>query len=319
MTIGTLLLSIFGVFGNWLILFAIIITKSLHNRCNILIGTLAGADLICSIYFVELRIIILARGFFWSNAKCFLWSTYGLFAMNIQSGMGLALGADRLLAIAKPIKYRSWSNTSYIAALLCPVLAYAIIVTAFGYTESSAGLSVAVCFPPSAYVLKARNFWIGSNVVIVVLVLLAYSTAQYKIRRASNLSKGNDANLTATKRLLDSLTCVMVVYAATWALTVLALLLTQVIAPGTNLAKAVELQLSWLVLINTSSSVLIYAWRAQDYRQAFVRILTCGEFAYAGGFKKTTTVQITSKLSTSNMSMQNTRRNSVVSIRIPAI
>lgn len=51
------------------------------------------------------------------------------------------------------------------------------------------------------------------------------------------LSDGNDVNLAATKRLLDSLTCVMAVYAATWALTVLALLIIQIFAPGTDFAK----------------------------------------------------------------------------------
>jgi hypothetical protein len=99
-----LCVSLFGIFGNALILIATWQHKSLQQRCNILIAIMAFVDLIAGVYFVQLRAIILAGGFFWTNQKCFLWSIHGLLAINLQSGLGLALGVDRLLAIIQPIR-----------------------------------------------------------------------------------------------------------------------------------------------------------------------------------------------------------------------
>uniref|UniRef100_A0A914X464 Uncharacterized protein n=1 Tax=Plectus sambesii TaxID=2011161 RepID=A0A914X464_9BILA len=44
-------------------------------------------------------------GLYWTNVKCFLWSAHGLIALNVQSGMGLVLGVDRLLAIVQPLRF----------------------------------------------------------------------------------------------------------------------------------------------------------------------------------------------------------------------
>ena len=71
-----------------------------------------------------------------------------------------------------------------------PVLVYSVAIAAFGYSQMTTTITP-VCLPPVAYAMKARGIWISSNVVIVLLVLLAYGTAQYKIRTANNGSQKN--------------------------------------------------------------------------------------------------------------------------------
>lgn len=39
-----------------------------------------------------------------TNSECFLRSSYGLFAMNVQSGLTLMLAIDRFLALRLPIQ-----------------------------------------------------------------------------------------------------------------------------------------------------------------------------------------------------------------------
>uniref|UniRef100_A0A914WN53 G-protein coupled receptors family 1 profile domain-containing protein n=1 Tax=Plectus sambesii TaxID=2011161 RepID=A0A914WN53_9BILA len=227
MAIATMIMSLFGVFGNSLIVIATMSDKSLQHRCNFLIATLALADIIASAYFVQLRIIIMLRGFYWTNVKCFLWSVYGLMALNVQSGMGLVLGVDRLLAIVQPVRYRNWDSKKYLIFSIVPVLCYSVAITGFGWTQTTNNATVVVCLPPTAYASNARMVWVFSNVFIVFLVLIAYGTAQYKIRRA-NHSSHSEEGIIVGKRLLTSLSCVMVVYSATWALTVAALFANQV-------------------------------------------------------------------------------------------
>lgn len=54
---------------------------------------------------IELRILMLQKWYFRSNINCFTYSILGLFALNVQSGMGLILGVDRLLAVSLPMRY----------------------------------------------------------------------------------------------------------------------------------------------------------------------------------------------------------------------
>ena len=57
--------------------------------------------LVLNFYF---RIYIFNFMYFMSNYQCFMLSCYGLYAMNVQSGLTAILGFDRLLAIAAPHK-----------------------------------------------------------------------------------------------------------------------------------------------------------------------------------------------------------------------
>jgi hypothetical protein len=69
--------------------------------------------------------------------------------------------------------------------MFLPVLVYSVAIAAYGYSQTTTAITP-VCLPPAAYSMVARQIWIISNVVIVLLVLLAYGTAQYKIRTANN-------------------------------------------------------------------------------------------------------------------------------------
>ncbi|KAK6023986.1 hypothetical protein OSTOST_10213, partial [Ostertagia ostertagi] len=99
MVIATLTFSIIGVLGNGIIILATIFSPALKHRCNILICILA----ISISSSVELRILMLQKWYFRPNIDCFMYSIFGLFALNVQAGMGLILGVDRLLAVSLPI------------------------------------------------------------------------------------------------------------------------------------------------------------------------------------------------------------------------
>ncbi|KAK6042206.1 hypothetical protein COOONC_20289 [Cooperia oncophora] len=108
MVIATLTLSVIGVLGNAMVILATIMSPSLKSRCNILICILAISDFFVCVYLVELRILMLQKWYFRPNIDCFIYSLCGLFALNVQAGMGLMLGVDRLLAVSLPVKYVVW-------------------------------------------------------------------------------------------------------------------------------------------------------------------------------------------------------------------
>ncbi|KAK6019958.1 hypothetical protein OSTOST_14395, partial [Ostertagia ostertagi] len=101
--IATSALCVIGLLGNCMVILATIISPTLKNRCNILMCVLAITDLVVCIYLIQLRIMMWHRWYFQANGDCFIYTAYGLFAMNVQSGIGLMLGVDRLLAVSLPI------------------------------------------------------------------------------------------------------------------------------------------------------------------------------------------------------------------------
>lgn len=63
------------------------------------------------------------------------------------------------------------------------MLAYATLLTIFAFRQSSEAVTVWVCLPPTAYWGVARRVWVGSNALIVLLVLIIYSLAHSAVRR----------------------------------------------------------------------------------------------------------------------------------------
>uniref|UniRef100_A0A1I7TE47 Cytochrome-c oxidase n=1 Tax=Caenorhabditis tropicalis TaxID=1561998 RepID=A0A1I7TE47_9PELO len=71
-----------------------------------------------------------------SSKQCFLLSSYGLFALNMQSSLGLVIGLDRLYNVSYPTKYSLLPNSAYITLIMFCVL-FSLVITLSGFTFSS--------------------------------------------------------------------------------------------------------------------------------------------------------------------------------------
>uniref|UniRef100_A0AC34GRF5 G-protein coupled receptors family 1 profile domain-containing protein n=1 Tax=Panagrolaimus sp. ES5 TaxID=591445 RepID=A0AC34GRF5_9BILA len=272
--ISTFILSVFGAISNVIVIIAIMVSPELRNRCYFLICYLAISDLICCIYYSLLRVLIFTYRYNLTNYDCFMWSFIGLFAMNTQTGLTVMLGVDRFLAVSQPYKYRKWHSTYYIIAMIIPPNIYAFIITGYGYIEANDQIKVPVCFPPSAYSSNSRNLWVGSNGVIIFIVLLLYFSAQHIFRKSQQTTASSSVNK-MTARVLKSLMVVMIVYAGTWAFTMIMMMVISFIVFGTPAQKVVEIFLVWPVVINASSNFIIYFWRTEEFRRATLRLFGC--------------------------------------------
>ncbi|KAI1723160.1 serpentine type 7TM GPCR chemoreceptor srsx domain-containing protein [Ditylenchus destructor] len=206
-----------------------------------------------------------------TNYECFMRGIYGLFAMNAQAGLTLALALDRLFAIVKPASYRKWKAKSYLTFICAPATLYAIPMTMYGYFSSSRDLSVLVCMPPTAYAGLSRAVWTYSQVFISACVLLLYTWAQLSFWRKKK-SSGFDGTMLIANRVFQSLAVVMILYSATWAFTFIMMLIILFLRSPT-VQKTIELWLVWPVIINSASNVIIYWWRSNEFRKAFMRVL----------------------------------------------
>uniref|UniRef100_A0A1I8AW61 G_PROTEIN_RECEP_F1_2 domain-containing protein n=1 Tax=Steinernema glaseri TaxID=37863 RepID=A0A1I8AW61_9BILA len=280
---ATAIMSIFGACGNALIVVATLTSKHLQTRCNIFIFILAMTDCIICVYLTQLRIYMFAKYYFVPNNVCFFSSVHGIFALNFQAAMGLVLGLDRLGAVSFPFRYKSLDSRQYITAMLAPAFIYSVVFTAIGASAVDTS-PVPFCLPPTAYNGRSRMIWIGANLVIVVLVIFVYGVAQFKVYRmkksaiVTSIVGKESVNVHRMQRLLTSLTIIVLIYSATWAVTVFTLVLCQVFAAQKALYHLIEQQLGWLVIINASSAFPVYMWRAAEYRRAVLRLLPFSRF-----------------------------------------
>ncbi|RCN47667.1 7 transmembrane receptor [Ancylostoma caninum] len=270
MVIATLTFSIVGLVGNGIIIVATLISPSLRNRCNILICILGTADFVVCAYLIQLRIQMLRNWYFLKNMDCYFHSIYGLFALNIQAGMGLILGIDRLFAVSLPIRYSRLPKLLYVMMMMV-VFSYAALMTLYGYWDSTEA-RIPICLPPTAYNNTSRLVWIGSNFVISLMVIVVYGTAHIKCRMLS-AKNTHEPSIERIRRLLHSLSIVIGIYIFTWFLTVIALLVTQLLPLSPKLINEINQQLGWLVIINASMNFFIYMWRAPEYRRVFLYVM----------------------------------------------
>ncbi|VDM78222.1 unnamed protein product [Strongylus vulgaris] len=123
-----------------------------------------------------------------------------------------------------------------------------------------------LCFPPAAFNTKSRIVWICSNVVISVLVIIVHIFAHINCRKHALANSIRGRITERNRRLLHSIFIVTGVYIFTWFATVVLLLITQMFHLSPATITKINLQIGWLVIINTSDNFFIYFWRAPDYR-----------------------------------------------------
>ncbi|PAV57429.1 hypothetical protein WR25_17443 [Diploscapter pachys] len=112
-------------------------------------------------------------------------------------------------------------------------------------------------------------------VVLISVTLIFAFVITYIGYEDSSARNTHEQSLQRLKKLLNSLTLVMLMYSSTWFITVLALLATQTVPMSPSLVGIINQQLAWLVIINASTNFFIYYWRAPEYRKAFLDIVGC--------------------------------------------
>ncbi|VDO55420.1 unnamed protein product [Haemonchus placei] len=251
MVIATLALSVVGVLGNGMVILATIMSRSLRNRCNVLICILAISDFFICIYLVS----------------DFLPSMNKLYAhLNNPTQTGyleilcLKMMPMKILHICR---YSRLPKKIYVS-LMVLILLFAAFMTLYGYVDAT-DQPVPVCLPPTAYNGRSRFVWVGSNFVISLMVISVYGAAHAKCRKLNAVSN-HQQSVDRIRRLLNSLSIVMGVYISCWFVTIVGLIVTLVFPLPTAVVKEINQQLGWLVIINASTNFFIYLWRAPEYR-----------------------------------------------------
>ncbi|TKR69421.1 hypothetical protein L596_021586 [Steinernema carpocapsae] len=161
------------VFGNFHIVLATYLHKSLRSKCGLLLAILAFCDLWCLAFELFSAVRLLTHTSTMTRSRCF-WSISPYVVIeNGETCMLLVVGFDRLMAICFPFKYRVIPTERYIAALIAPGVIYSCSLFILSAIKMNNDM-IPVCNLPLAYPEDMSYLWNTLTMVSCVMTLLVY-------------------------------------------------------------------------------------------------------------------------------------------------
>ncbi|CAJ0588209.1 unnamed protein product [Cylicocyclus nassatus] len=137
------------------------------------------------------------------------------------------------------------------------------------------GDPIPFCITPFAYNIKTRAIYFDCTFGVSFLVVIIYGIANFKFRSfLKHLQPtANTLNLEAKRRMLISLSVIMVLYILTQLATFVTLLSSQIFLALNSYMDLIYHFLGVLMALNVSSNFVVYWWRNTEYRKVFVQLL----------------------------------------------
>ncbi|KAK0420993.1 hypothetical protein QR680_015010 [Steinernema hermaphroditum] len=253
-----------GLFSNGLIVVVTLKSRSLRNPCNILIAIQAVMDILTAfqhplfLYFIFTETLI-------PFSECYKYQFFPCSAMNITTALMVAVGLDRYLSIKHPIRYRKWSRTLYLSVMMFACILYDILVKAIGYITLSN--DPVICLISDAYYGIGKDFWVFSQVVINVFVLIVYQKIRKEMKKMSMT-----AMKTHTDNIMASLYIIVFFYIFGWLTTMCLVGTLRVLTTETNLVVTAELASGIFANLNMTMPAFVYFSRSMAYKNALKRL-----------------------------------------------
>ena len=267
------------VLSNALVIFAVATRRQLRNESTILLACLAGADLLTGLLGQPIRIAtevqrILKKGTFCSALERV--STLSLIWHILATLTHLVLiTTDRYIAIKKPLRYREIVTTRRVTVAVISAWAFTIFVTIqesiLAAVNSDTNI-YSICLTIST--ITVTTFASISIIAIVGIYLYIFSetrrqqrtvTEHFSVEEITTIRKNNKA----TKVLGIILITLIAAYLPT--------IISVIMYFSVNLeGRVLNCMASWvatLIMLGSLCNPVIYSWRMEKLRQAFLEIL----------------------------------------------
>ncbi|KAK0422954.1 hypothetical protein QR680_007893 [Steinernema hermaphroditum] len=277
-----LLLSTFGLFGNFNIVIATCRKRKLRNKAGILISLLAVYDTICLIMLMGGGVRMIT-GVILDRATCFRTNIVYFCTQMISASTLIGLASDRLMAVSLPIRYIYHHVAYTLIFSSLPGVILSAVFTILGIIHIGEDNIVApVCLPNNLlppWIQEYSNWTLLSmHSIVVVIYSSAYLVLFFQKRR--HLKKSDLlSSLENHERAMKSITAFLVVFIVSWFLNRIIFIVIAPISDYTNsiYIDIIKTSAAVPVLISYSHCYYVYFWRSSEYRAAFIEQLTmCG-------------------------------------------
>ncbi|XP_022536417.2 trace amine-associated receptor 13c-like [Astyanax mexicanus] len=268
--------------------------KELHTPTNLLILSLAAADLLMGMFVMPVNIVQLRDScWYLGNIACTVITVITFVSMAASLYSMVFIAVDRYIAVSDPLHY-STRVTLYKSVLLLILawsfcLLYSIIFLYFNdhllesqISNSCYGECVVALKKPSI-IVDVILFFLAPCSTILVLYSLIFILARQQARavravRNGTLKRheGKFSNSTETKAA-KTLGVVIFVYLTCW----IPLYLSSVLAESVTTLSVLWILFAWLAYLNSSFNPIMYAIFYPWFRTSVKFIVTCRIFEFS--------------------------------------
>ncbi|XP_072181266.1 galanin receptor 2a-like [Diadema setosum] len=283
-----LMSTILGVCGNLLVIIVILRRHSGIRSTDILVGNLAIADLLTSLFWVPHPPAEVVPDTWAGIAYCKVWHGYYPMWTSVTASIYtlVAISFDRLYAVLYPMRfYRSVRRKRVVTVVIVLWIGSAIFSSSTLYTITVDGETMKCVFsssPHAQVVLGIVTFTIRLAFPTTILFTTQIAIAR-SLRRAALIAPketlrekaATSFHSVARRRIINLMLIVVVVYVTCWGPNQLAFVAFNLgIIPATYLYSRVHWVFITLALCNSWVNPFIYTLRHQRFRKALQELFT---------------------------------------------
>ncbi|XP_066506531.1 trace amine-associated receptor 13c-like [Hoplias malabaricus] len=263
--------------------------EQLHTPTNLLILSLAVADLLVGLFQMPVKILELADScWYLGKVGCYISPVINFLSMSASLFSLIVIAVDRYIAVSDPLLYSTRLSVCKMSVIIIMgwsgSLFYAIV---FLYFNGHFFRSQVKCF--GECVLYVKQSWVIVDLVIVFVtpcsvIILFYSIIFKIARRQAKAVRAvsNGVSKSQSDKVLNSsetkaaktLGIVIFVYLTCW----IPYFISALTAENITSVSVVWIVSAWLIYINSSMNPLIYAILYSWFRESVRCILSCRIF-----------------------------------------
>nr|ANO39118.1 GCR317 [Schmidtea mediterranea] len=298
------IIFVVGLLGNGLVIAVIIRNGHMRNSTNILISSLAFADLTFIVFCIPLTIsIYIYQGWIWNNFLCMIYQYLTWLTVYCSVYTLVLMSADRYLAIVHPITSVNWrTRNRSLTAVYISWIALIIINLPF-LIHSRVLYTIPVKLANNQ---TRKNYYCGNKKLVnyneamdgyiddykalfnhyftfflfgfllpLSMIVILYGLLLYRI--SQRLNNQQSANITrSNKKVTRLVVSVIIAFGVSWLPLHIVFLIQSTYGDPSNVAfRAFHMVANSMAYGNSMINPILYAFLSENFRTAFKKFLTC--------------------------------------------
>ncbi|XP_071478276.1 allatostatin-A receptor-like [Diadema antillarum] len=277
--------AILGIVGNSLVIIVLFIRRELSRPTDTLVGALAAADLLASVFMIPLPQALTVPTSFLGQVYCkvvhssmFLWVSFEASTYTLT-----AIAVERYIAVAYPFQFKNLVTRKRVTIVIIANWILGFMITSYIFKSAMLDNSTNHCAP--AFLSKDVQMLIGTNLFLMnfllpalvsltmqaltVHVLYRQSLVFRKVGNREDRSNPTTRHLEARKRVLQMLFIVILVFIVCWGPSQCFYFVFNLgLLPDSYLFSPLQKALVVLSFGNSCANPIIYTIRYPEFRSA---------------------------------------------------
>ncbi|XP_071494778.1 cholecystokinin receptor type A-like [Diadema antillarum] len=284
--------AMLGIVGNSLVIIVLFNRRELSRSTDTLIGALAAADLLASVFMIPLPMPLTVPSSVLGQVYCkvvfpsmFLWVSFNASIFTLT-----AIAVERYIAIAYPIHFKHFVTRKKVIVVIVANWILGFMVTSFQFKVAKVDKSLNHC--ASAFPSKFVQMMIGTFLFLMLFVIPALLSLTMQALTAHALhrqslvfgkrvdngegrSNPSAKHLVARRRVLQMLFIVVLVFILCWAPSQSAFFVFNLgLVPDSYMFSPLNKALVVLSFGNSCANPIIYTVRYPEFRAAIGQLFS---------------------------------------------